>query len=367
MTKKLLFFILFFGGCLVKVSSQQPIIIGHTSTDLSTVPLEYVNEAKNTLKVWYSHTSHGSQITSGIENLQNHIGEPYTFNPEGSGGALSYQERTDVDLGSNGDTSWAQVTRQVLNDPANDRNVVVWSWCGGVSTNTVEGINAYLNKMTELENNYPDVKFVYMTGHLDIWSYSTLKARNQQIRDYCNSNNKILFDFADIESYNPDGTFFDYADDGCNYYTGPGGTLLGNWATEWCTTNPASDLCWNCSCAHSEALNCNLKGRAFWWLMARMAGWEGPLGVQEAPQQNGRLNCWFSNECIYISLNLPAESVISIQLFDVTGKEVCEIAEKYVAVNQQIIITGTSLQKGLYLILLSVNNKSCFAGKFLVN
>ncbi|MBN1199500.1 MAG: SGNH/GDSL hydrolase family protein [Bacteroidales bacterium] len=368
MTQKLFFLILFLEGCLLKVSSQQPIIIGHTSTDLNMVPLEYVNEAKSTMKVWYGHTSHGSQITSGIDNLQNHIGEPYTFNPEGSGGALSYQERTDVDLGSNGDTSWAQITRQVLNDPANDRNVIVWSWCGGVSTNTVDGINVYLTKMSELETNYPDVKFVYMTGHLDIWSYSTLKARNQQIRDYCNSNNKILFDFADIESYNPDAQFFDFATDNCDYYSDPSGTqLLGNWADEWCSAYPSSDLCWSCYCAHSKSLNCNLKGRAFWWLMARMAGWEGPLGVQETPLQNGRLNCWFSNECIYISLNLPSESVISIRLFDVTGKEVSEIAEKFILEKQQIVIPGTSLQKGFYLILLSDNHNSCFAGEFLVN
>jgi len=28
-------------------------------------------------------------------------------------------------------------------------------------------------------------------------------------------------------------------------------------------------------CAHSQALNCVLKGRAFWWMMARLAGWNG--------------------------------------------------------------------------------------------
>jgi len=38
---------------------------------------------------------------------------------------------------------------------ANDRNVVIWSWCGGVSDNTRKGINTYLNAMNQLEQTYP--------------------------------------------------------------------------------------------------------------------------------------------------------------------------------------------------------------------
>ena len=265
---------------------SQNILADHFCTDLSTIPEEWIMKAKNDLRIYYGHTSHGSQLTSGMSNLQSHIGEPYTFNSSGSGGALYYREGGG-DLGHNGDTTWAQTTRNVINNGGYNINVVMWSWCGGCSDNTEEGINTYLNKMTELENDFPGVKFVYMTGHLDIWSWANLKARNQQIRDYCIANNKILFDFADIESYNPDYTFFEYANDNCNYYSGPGGNLLGNWATEWCDANPGSDLCWACSCAHSEALNCNLKGRAFWWMAAKMAGWGGGTTSQEISLNEG--------------------------------------------------------------------------------
>nr|NQU90582.1 right-handed parallel beta-helix repeat-containing protein [Bacteroidota bacterium] len=251
----------------------QPIIANHETTHLEEIPPEWIDQAKSDFRIWYGHTSHGSQITTGIQNLESHYGEPYTFNSSGSGGALSYQELDGYDLGQNGDLTWYNLTVNKLNNPSNDRNVVIWSWCGGVSGNTPGGIDIYLNAMNQLEQDYPDVQFVYMTGHLDIWSWSNLKARNQQIRDYCTENNKILFDFADIESYNPDGTYFEYATDNCDYYEGPGWGYLGNWANEWCTANPGSDLCWSCSCAHSQSLNCNLKGRAFWWMLARMAGW----------------------------------------------------------------------------------------------
>jgi len=157
----------------------------------------------------------------------------------------------------------------------NDRNVIIWSWCGGVSDNTQAGIKTYLDAMSDLEEQYPDVTLVYMTGHLDGSGVDgNLNKRNNQIRDYCEENNKFLFDFADIESYDPDGNYFlnKGANDGC-YYNG------GNWADEWLAANPFSDLAdwvYQCgSCAHSQRLNCVLKGGAFWWLMARIAGWEG--------------------------------------------------------------------------------------------
>ena len=258
----------------------QPIIANYQSTHLNEVPEAWISQAKLDFRIWYGHTSHGSQITTGIANLQSNIGTPYTYNSSGSGGALSYQE-TGGDLGHNGDLNWYHRTKEKLDEAGNDRNVVIWSWCGGVSDNTPTGISIYLDSMNLLEQDYPNVLFVYMTGHLDIWSWANLKAGNQQIRNYCIANNKILFDFADIESYDPDLTYFEYATDNCNYYDGPGGNYQGNWANEWCTANPGSDLCWSCSCAHSQPLNCNLKGRAFWWMLAEMAGWKQSIFISE--------------------------------------------------------------------------------------
>lgn len=265
-------------------------IVDHTCTDLTDVPTQWLTTAKANLHIAYGHTSHGSQLTTGMSSLVAFadggglgLSLPngfFEWNGGGTGGALDLRDTPfsgAADLGNPDRTSWAGATRTYL-DANQDINVVVWSWCGQVSSASETDIETYLDLMDGLEADYPDVTFVYMTGHLDGTGLTgNLHIRNEQIRAYCRTNDKFLYDFADIESYDPDGAYFgdQIPNDACDYDSDGNGSRDANWATEWQSSNTVDVDWYACSSAHSQPLNANLKAYAAWWMWAAIAGWDG--------------------------------------------------------------------------------------------
>jgi hypothetical protein len=254
------------------------LIIDHRCTNLSVIPKAAIKLAKATLHIAYGHTSHGSQLTDGMTGLVSFKGDLYAWNNEGTGGALDLRDYAMTgDLGNPDLTSWEGRTRTYLDDHP-DVNVIIWSWCGQVSSATEANINTYLSLMEGLETDYPNVTFVYMTGHLDGTGLpGNLHLRNEQIRTFCRTNNKLLYDFADIESYDPDGNYYldKKANDACDYDSNNDGSLDANWAITWQNAHVMGTDWYDCTAAHSQPLNGNLKAYASWWLWARIAGWEG--------------------------------------------------------------------------------------------
>ncbi len=278
---------------------ERHIVIGHDQTDLDRIPDSAIAEAINSLHIAYNHTSHGSQLITGMNALENYppFNDFYSWNNgtvEGSldlrdGGIPGIPDLSQGDnIESNGYTPWVNDTREFLNSSDNmDINVVVWSWC---SINNHDA-QRYVDNMEVLISEYPEILFVFMTGHAEGQSEditpNSVHYNNHLIRAHCEQNRRILYDFADIESYNPDGVYFwDRAMQDNLDYTG------GNWAEEWISVNSLSELAKlttgngiddydGCSgTAHSDSppeanLNGILKGQAAWWLWAVLAGWNG--------------------------------------------------------------------------------------------
>jgi len=267
------------------------------------IPSALFDSIRDDYRFFYGHTSHGSQIMTGLDILVDE--DPILY------ARPQFHEYGD-DLGHTGDTSWVQPTRDWL-DAHPETNVVMWSWCGGCSDNNEEGIATYLAAMSQLEIDYAAVTFVYMTGHLDgSGPDGDLYRNNNQIRDYCVTYDKVLFDFADIESWDPDGNYYPDETDACY------------WCYDWC----AEHNCPDCgSCAHSHCFNCYLKGKGFWWMMATVSGWlstgvDDPVSLSAPTVRLEQNHPNPFNPTTEIRLTVPESGSGSLSVFNLAGRQV---------------------------------------------
>jgi len=222
------------------------IVDHHAAQAFDQIPDEWLESARE-MTMHYAHTSHGSQIMSGLQALA--AKDPkYSMTDITAGssppsalncspGSLCIYDGNPPETYITPEDYWSTEagkdhTRDVANTGLFDFSM--WAWCGQQSSNTEQTVQQYLDTMDGFEQEYPFMR-----------------------------QDKIIFDFADIERYDPAGNYYPNADDACD------------WCTDWCNTHPEDCQDLPSSCAHSHPLQCKLKAQAFWWMMARLAGWDG--------------------------------------------------------------------------------------------
>ena len=386
------------------VFAQFEAVVDHRHTTVSQIPDNWIDSAKVKLKIRYFRRSHGSQVDAGgMTALQNYFGDKYAFSETESANSLFLSPRfLSVDYDPD---IWASDTRAYLDNPSSaDINVVMWAWSFEFYNSDIQG---YLDTMENFIADYGKngtkiqagvrtvpVTFVFQTACslMGDAENKIVFEGNQQIRKHCADNNRILFDFNDIECYNPDGAYFGEAaadgvtyeglrrlDDDCSYIIDPNDpTTRGNWGIEWRTAKPdeelskisADNVC--TSCTHSDGtdgrsensrLHCVLKGQAAWWLWAVLAGWDDGIatGIEQKQIQENVVglknypNPFDNNTTIEYKLEQNAHVVL--ELWNINGQKMNILVDENQAKGEYRLPINIDDKKGVYFYTLRINGK----------
>jgi hypothetical protein len=255
------------------VEPSSDLFFDHRHTDLAQIPASCVDGLKSGSFVFhYAHRSHGSQIIHGAESIEGAMpaygfASEYTDVPGETGVFKMWDGMTSTNL-VEADQYWATEAglddlRSILTAHPEIR-YSMWSWSYEISAQTEEQVQLYLETMDALEQEFPDVTFIYMTGTAEeeLEGVNRME-RNAQIRAFAEERAKVLYDFEDLDAwYN--GEHHTQVVDGVEIpLEHPHYSLdtAGNVEYEY---------------THTTRESCENKARAFWWMMAKLEGCELP-------------------------------------------------------------------------------------------
>lgn len=215
-------------------------IIDHNSLIADSIPINILDIIR-TMDIYFERASVGGNIISGLEAMSSANSSRYSLN-------LGYREADDPNVDSTV-INWFSSNNGLLHynrgNPGFDEklsrfntrirttgfasllDVASFKFCyidDDYSGSAQEAFDSVKNIMENLENNFPNVKFIWWTMPIQTTGNSKRDSYNSLVRDYCSKNNKYLIDIADIECHSPEGVkqtdsigetlFSSYTDDG---------------------------------------------------------------------------------------------------------------------------------------------------------
>lgn len=274
---------------------------------LRAIPQRYIDSARYYLHIAYQHTSHGTHVTNGLFGLQTYKnGDNVLFGVTNNNLTINKLDFNDYALQnyaaigddasdlSRNETAFIQATRNFLDDPDNAQiNVVMWSWCS-ISGHNVN--DNYLAGMQQLIGEYGKngskigigegkrlmpVYFIFMTGHAETDNIGTGRPKNQAdlIINFCKQNRQLCLDYYSIDTYDMSDNYWDDTNDDANS-TKYGGNFYQDWQDShdmgvyWFENRTPSGSV-NYGSHLTQHITANRKAYAMWWILARIAGWDG--------------------------------------------------------------------------------------------
>ena len=271
---------------------------------LRSIPDEYIDAARNDLHIAYQHTSHGTHVSYGMFGLPDYkAGDEIKYaitNNDPQPDKLDFRDYaleaySDAQDLSQNETAFIQATRDYLDDPENAViNVVMWSWCDiaghDVAGNYIPGMQTLINEYGEGGTKIGTgngqranaVSFIFMTGHANKDNNVGVgKPKNQAelIINYCWENHFYCLDYYGIDTHDMDGNYWEDAGDDGN--SSAGGDFYADWQNSHSVgagyyenkSSPGGSVTYG---AHnSQHITANRKAYAMWYILARIAGWDG--------------------------------------------------------------------------------------------
>lgn len=192
------------------------------------------------------------------------------------------------------------------------------------------------NQYMQFQNNHPDKKVIWFSSSL-ARAIGTPESEsfNNQLRDFAQSNQIILFDVADILSHTPwvspcydnrDGVPYAF---GNNYENHPDDSLdIPAICPEYTTETEGG---------HLGAISAGKirVAKAFWVLMARIAGWNGIVtSVEENIPQPKEIILYQNypnpfNPGTVIGYQLSVSGMVKLIVYDILGNEIATLVDEY--------------------------------------